>query len=185
LDAAGLRALIGQAATRQGLRLRADAADPGWTIWELKNLNLHRALVLIEPQADVADPVAFLASLRAGLASSLHRAWWRGLACCVIVAAPGHLAWLPADLTPMVDGREEWRAIVQWLIAASLTDRTAIGMHTWLEVRLSPTYRDLIRAFRADGFAVTTAVKGRDGLMRLLTDVAALEGTPFPEYRDR
>ena len=63
--------------------------------------------------------------------------------------------------------------------------RTAIGVHTWIEAYLSPAYREILRALAADGYNVTRAVRGQDGLWKFLTEASGLKGVEFPEYRDR
>lgn len=93
--------------------------------------------------------------------------------------------WTPDDLAVLVDIREHRRGILQWVVLLDLDGRRAVGVHTWEEVHLSPVYRETLRALTDAGYAVATAVRGRDGLMKFLTGVSELEGAPFPEFRDQ
>ena len=53
-----------------------------------------------------------------------------------------------------------------------------------METYLSPVYRDSHQALTAVGFHVTTAMKGKDGLLKFLTGVSERKGIAFPEFRD-
>ena len=48
-----------------------------------------------------------------------------------------------------------------------------------------PAYRAILRALAADGYNVTRAIRGQDGLWKFLTEASGLKGVEFPEYRDR
>lgn len=179
-----LSAVLAGAAVRRGLRLRDDLREPGWSFWELRTLNMHRVVGLLEGNRTFADVADLEAEIRAAIARNFTRAWWRGLAYGVVVEV-GPTAWGPGDLEPPIDIHENRTGVLQWLVLAVSGDHRAAGVHTWEQVFLSPVYRETVEALTANGYQVTTAVKGKDGLLRFLTGVSELQGVSFPEFRDR
>jgi hypothetical protein len=177
-----LAAVVAAAAARQGLRRRDDLGQAGWTFWELRNINMHRVVGLLDGDRTFADVRELEEEIRTVISSNFRRAWWRGLACGVIAEVVA--VWPPDDLARLIDIRENRKGVLQFVVLADNERRRAIGAHTWETVYLSPVYRDTIRALAEDGYQVATAVRGKDGLMRLLTGVGELQGASFPEYHD-
>jgi hypothetical protein len=182
-DPPDLATTVGASAVQGGLRLRSDIHAEGWTFWELRNLNMHRVVGLLRAQRAFADVPDLEGEIRTAISRDFKRAWWRGLAYGV-VAEVEQATWTPGDLEAMVDIRENRKGVLQWVVLASPVGRRAVGVHTWEQVFLSPVYREVVAALSGGGYQVATAAKGKDGLMRVLTDVSALEGAPFPEFRD-
>jgi hypothetical protein len=176
-----LAAIVGRAADIRSLRQRTDIVDPGWTFWELRNLNIHRVVALLETDAAFADVGALGSVVRPAIARHFRRAWWRGLACGVVVGSGGE-PWTPAQLSALVDERERRVAIVQWVLSVDAAGGAAVGVHTWLESYLSPVYRAALDGLASSGVRIATGIRERDGLLRLLTDVAELEGASFPAF---
>jgi hypothetical protein len=97
------------------------------------------------------------------------------------------------DLKTLVDGRENPKGTLQWVILIARDSRVAVGVHTWMEAYLSPVYREMLQVLQKTGFQVASARKEQDGLMKFLTGVADMNaaltsfGTrteAFPEFRD-
>lgn len=179
--------LIGVVATAaQGRRLQArdDLDEPGWRFWELRNLNMHRVVGLLKASRRFADPRELEAEIRGAIARNFRRAWWRGLAYgAVVELAP--VSWSSDDLKPLVDIYENRKGVLQWVVLAEGDERRALGVHTWEATYLSPVYSAILAALAAAGWQVARAVKGKDGLLKFLTGVSALEGVSFPEFRDQ
>jgi hypothetical protein len=178
-----LVAIVGETAGRHRLERRQDISEPGWAFWELRNLNMHRVVGVWRADTMPASPAELDDSIRGAIARNFHRSWWRGLAFGVVVVLPT-VPWSPDDLRAIVDIRENRHGVLQWAVIATHDGRAAVGVHTWELVFLSPLYRDVTAALTAAGCQVTRAVKGKDGLMQLLTTVSSWQGTTFPEYRD-
>lgn len=183
MSSADLVAIVGDAAGRRGLRLRNDLSAPGWTFWELRTLNRHRVVGLLREYRSFADVGDLEAEVRATIAHDFKRAWWRGLAYGV-VAQVEPATWKPGDLEPLIDIYENRKGVFQWLILAAPDGRSAIGAHTWESVFLSSIYREVLTALTAGGAQVSTAVKGKGGLWKILTGVGELKGVSLPEFRD-
>jgi hypothetical protein len=149
----------------------------------LRNLNMHRVVGLLGAHQPFADAGDLEAAIRGAIARNFKRAWWRGLAYGV-VAEVAATSWSPDDLKGMVDIYENSKGVLQWVILTAVDDRAAIAVHTWMESYLSPVYRDTLAGLTAVGYGVTTAVKGKDGLLKFLTGVSATRGVAFPEFRD-
>ena len=114
----------------------------------------------------------------------IPRAWWRGFAYGT-VAELAVVPWSPRDLEPLVNLYENSKGDLQWVILVTNDSRAAVGVHTWVEVYLTPVYRDILQALGANGYHVTRAVRGMDGLWKFLTGVSEIKGVAFPEFRDR
>lgn len=178
-----LEIVVGAAAESRGLRRRDDIVRSSGTFWELRNLNMHRVTGLLQ-RSDVPGSVEALGSeIRGAFAANFKRAWWRGLAYGAVVESPSRPVTLD-ELKTLVDIRENRTGVLQWVVLVDSTTETATGVHTWEQVFLSPIYRATIDALRSGGFEVATAVRGKDGLMRLLTGVSDLQGVTFPEFGD-
>jgi hypothetical protein len=50
-----LPAIIGSAATARALRPRSDLRQPGWTFWELRTINMHRVVGLLNEYRQFAN----------------------------------------------------------------------------------------------------------------------------------
>jgi hypothetical protein len=178
-----LSSVIATAVARRGLKPRSDLNEIGWTFWELRTLNRHRAVGLLKEGRKFADVHDLGEEIRSSMSGTFKRSWWRGFAYGV-VAELSVIPWSPTDLEPLVNLYESSKGVLQWAILVDLDNRTAIGVHTWLEVYLSPAYREILQALAANGYQVTRAVRGMDGLWTFLTDVSELKGVEFPEYHD-
>jgi hypothetical protein len=174
---------IESAVTRQGLRVRSDLSEHGWTFWELRTLNRHRAVGLLKDDRKFANAHDLETEIRGAMSRNFKRSWWRGFAYGV-VAELYVIPWSSTELEPLVNIYENSKGVLQWLILVAKDSHTAIGVHTWLEVFLSPAYREILQALATDGYRVTRAVRGKDGLWKFLTGVSELKDVEFPEYRD-
>jgi len=178
-----LPSLIAAAAAQRKLRPRDDLAEPDWHFWELRNLNMHRVAGLLQADRQFAEVSELEAEIRGAIARNFKRAWWRGLAYGIVVeGAP--TSWTPDDLKSMVDIYENSKGVLQWVILTAREEPSAIGVHTWMESYLSPVYRAVLDGLRASGYRLTTAIKGKDGLLKFLTGVSAARGVAFPDFRD-
>ena len=178
-----LSTIIAAAAMQKKLRLRSDLEEAGWTFWELRTLNLHRVVGFLKEYRQFADSHDLEAEIRDAISRNFKRSWWRGLAYG-IVAEVAPTSWSPADLKLLVDIYENSKGVLQWVVLTANDSRTAVGVHTWMEAYLSPIYRDIIHALTAADYHVTTAVKGKDGLLKFLTGVSEIKGVAFPEFHD-
>jgi len=97
------------------------------------------------------------------------------------------------DLKRLVDGRENPKGTLQWVVLVANDTHSALGVHTWMEVYLSPVYRDILQALSTTGYKVASARKEKDGLMKFLAGLADWETNLanfgvrrqlFPEFRD-
>jgi len=184
-----LPSIVASAAMQKSMRLRSDLAEPAWSFWELRNLNMHRVVGLLRAERRVTDARTLDAELRGALARNFKRAWWRGIAYGV-VAVNDTPAFTPDDLKILVDERENSRGTMQWVVLVAGAGRKATGVHTWVEGFLSPVYRTVLQALSREGFEISSVMKEKDGLMRVLTAVGdararAYTGrAAFPEFQD-
>ena len=175
--------IIDAAAAPKRLQRRGDIDEAGWTFWELRNINMHRVVGLLNEPRQFAGPRALEAEIRGAIARNFKRSWWRGLAYGVAAQVMPN-SWNPDDLKVLVDIYENSKGVLQWVVLVSSDDLTAIGVHTWEEAYLSFVYRSILGSLTAAGYRVTTAIKGKDGLLKFLTGVSELKGVHFPEFRD-
>jgi hypothetical protein len=189
---ADLPSIIASAAVPRGLRPRQDLREPNWSFWELRNLNIHRVVGLFDERRPIADARDLEAEIRGVVSRRFKRSWWRGMAYGV-VAVVGAVSLSPDDLKTLVDVRENQSGTLQWVILTSSDTRVALGVHTWIEGRLSPVYRDILQALDETKYHVTSTKRDKDGLMKFLTGVADVNvairslgtrRTAFPEFRE-
>jgi hypothetical protein len=67
--------VIATAVARQGLKLRSDISEPGWTIWELRTLNRHRAVGLLKDNRKFADVHDLADEIRGAMSHNFKRSW--------------------------------------------------------------------------------------------------------------
>jgi hypothetical protein len=187
-----LPSIIASAAMQRGLRPRNDLRESGWTFWELRTLNLHRVVGLLNEYRQFADAHDLGAEIRVVVSRNFKRSWWRGIAYGV-VAEVAAISLSPDDLKILVDIRENSKGTLQWVILVASHARVALGVHTWIEGYLSPVYRGTLQTLAETGYQVASVKREKDGLMKFLTGVADLNvalrslGTrreAFPEFRD-
>ena len=184
-----LPSIVATAAALRRLKSRDDLHERGWAFWELRNLNMHRVVGLLRADEPVSDIAHLDANFRGVLERTFKRAWWRGIAWGV-VADIGPLSVRPDDLKVLVDGRENAKGTMQWVVLVDGGAHRVTGVHTWVEGYLGPVYRAVLHSLADRRFQIDSIVKEKDGLMRVLTSVAdgramALTGRPaFPEFQD-
>ena len=187
-----LPAIVAAAASPRGLQPRTDLGQPGWMFWELRTINRHRVVGLVTPYRQFVDAHDLEAEIRRVVSHNFKRSWWRGMAYGV-VAELGTISLGAEDLKTLVDVRENSRGTLQWVILAAGRARAALGVHTWMEGYLSPVYRGTLQALAATGYAVASAKREKDGMMKVLTGVADLDAAlgslgartgAVPEFRD-
>ncbi|HLW47994.1 MAG TPA: hypothetical protein VKW09_09540 [bacterium] len=187
-----LPAIITSTTAQRHLRPRTDLREPGWTFWELRNLNMHRVVGLVTEHRQFADAHDLEAEIRAVVSRRFKCAWWRGMAYGVVADVPTISLNLD-DLKVLVDLYANAKGTLQWVILVTDDARVALGVHTWLESYLSPVYRDVLQALLDAGYHVASARREKDGLWKFLTGVADAEtaigsfGTrraAFPEFQN-
>ena len=184
--------VVASAATRRALRPRADLDEPGWRFWELRSLNMHRVVGLMHEYRHFADAHDFQSSLRGAVSRNFKCSWWRGMGFGVVAEVTVN-ALGADDLKRLVDGRENPKGTLQWVVLVANDTHSALSVHTWMEAYLSPVYRDILQALSTAGYKVASARKEKDGLMKFLAGVADWETALanfgarrqlFPEFRD-
>ena len=187
-----LSAAVAAATGRRALRPRIDLHEPGWTFWELRNLNMQRVVGVVTEHRQVADGHDLESEIRGVVFRYFKPAWWRGMAYGV-VADVASVSLDLDHLKSLVDIYDNAKGTLQWVVLLSEDARTALGAHTWLESYLSPVYRDILQALSDAGYRVASARREKDGLLRFLTGVADADavvtsfGTRrarFPEFRN-
>ncbi len=187
-----LPSILASAAAQRKLRPRNDLREPGWMFWELRTLNMHRVIAFLHEYRHFTESPEFEATIRSVVSRHCKSSWWRGMAFGV-VAEVTVISLGAEDLKILVDGRENPKGTLQWVVLVDSETHVALGVHTWMEAYLSPVYRNTLRALETTGYQVSSARKEKDGLMKFLTGVADLKvalrtfGTrrrAFPEFRD-
>jgi hypothetical protein len=184
-----LSAIVASAALAKQMRSCADVGGRNWIFWERRTVNIHRVVGLLRTEQPFADVRALDAELRGVLARNFTRAWWRGIGYGIVARIPP-LAASPDQLQILVDGRENPKGTMQWVILADGESREVTAVHTWMEGFLSPVYRSVLSGLQARGLKISSVRKEKDGLMRVLTAVAdgramAMTGRQaFPDFRD-
>ena len=187
-----LRSIVASAALPRRLAPRDDLAEPAWTFWELRSLNMHRVVGLLNARREFRDARDLEMAIRGAVARHFKRSWWRGMAYGVVAEATV-MSLSADDLKRLVDVRENPKGTLQWVILVSSHARVAMSVHTWMEAYLSPVYRGALQALAARACRIASVRKDKDGLMTVLTAVADFDvalhslGTrrqAFPEFRD-
>jgi len=184
-----LCSIVDSAATQRKLKSRPDLHEPNWAFWELRNINMHRVVGLFRPDAPIVDAGTFNTTIRGVLGRNFKRAWWRGIAYGV-VADVGPFSPAPDDLKLLVDGYENTKGTMQWVVLVNTQAHAVTGVHTWIEGYLGPVYRTVLQSLADQGYQISSVMRDKDGLMKFLTAVAdarsaALTGRPtFPEFQD-
>jgi hypothetical protein len=182
MSSSDLSKAISGTVERLGLKARNDLSEPGWTFWELRTLNRHRMVGFLGNVLGQAGAQDIESEIRSVVSRNFHRSWWRGFAYGIVVEVQA-IASSPNDLELLVDSYENRKGVLQWVILVASDGQTAVGLHTWMETYLSPVYRDLLQTLAQAGYHVATAVRGKDGLLKFLTGVAAARGVALPEFR--
>jgi hypothetical protein len=187
-----VQAAVCQAAQRPGMHSRSDISEPGWTFWELRNINIHRVVGFATEYRQFAGASDLGQEIRTVLERNFKRAWLRGIAYGVVMEVSA-ISLRADDLKLLVDVRENEKGDLQWVILVATDVQTALGVHTWIEGYLSPVYRDVLQALAAKRYHVASLKREKDGLMKFLTAVADVDvaiqslGTRkklFPDFRE-
>jgi hypothetical protein len=174
--------MITSAAEKKGLRPRLDIVEAGWQFWELRTLNRHRAVGYMKNAGVISDAQNLESAIRDVFSRDFHRSWWRGFAYGVVAQLHTH-TWQVGDLQPMVNLYENAKGVLQWIAVVDEISCSVFGVHTWLEVYLSPVYLEILGQLETRGYSISTAVRQKDGLWKFLTGMSGLKGVMFPEFR--
>lgn len=121
-----------------------------WTLWQKKNLNIHRGLIeFTAPPVNSIDDLA--SEVREGVREEFRPGWLRGFGFGTII----HFNEVPSDFTQIcqhVDGRNKRHGVWQWIIACLDQDRVAVGIHTWLHGYLRPAYDSVLHQLDERGY---------------------------------
>lgn len=163
------------------LRLREDAGDAEWQVWEHKTFNIHRGVLCWRPSRSHLSFAEMTALVRESVKAHYPVSWWRGFGFGVLIEARA----LPPDLADIDDAiatRAAEKGTWQWTVFACEPARTCIGVHTWTEGYLSPVYRQLIARYESLGWSVGSFKKEKDHLMQFLTAAARIKGHGLHEF---
>jgi hypothetical protein len=186
-----LRRIMTPTVASRGLALRTDLVVPDWTFWELRTFNRHRVVGLFEAHHSFGSVRQLDDEIRGLLSREFRRSWWRGIAYGVVVDV-STISLNPDDLKELVDVRENRRGDVQWVVLTAVDRQVAIGVHTWIEAYLTPTYQEILLSLKSAGFQITGVKREKDGLMKFLTGVADVDvaihtfgqRVAFPEFQN-
>lgn len=145
-------------------------------IWEVKTFNLHRAIIDVDARPN-SSHAQFAAELRSELQSNVRISWWRGFAFGVIVR---HKTF-PQDIATCIDnidGRNNSKGTWQWSIVVDESLRAVIGVHVWMQGRLTGVFEEALASYKQQGYQVCVCRKDKDALMKFLS---ALH--PLPEFK--
>ena len=162
------------------LRLRSDSSEE-WLLWEYKTLNMHRGVLHWAPAQPNIEWSELADCIRKKVNASFKQSWWRGFALGAVVEVIEN----PMDVgfvESCVDTRANSKGTWQWLILVCPAEKTAIGMHTWVEGYLSSSYRAILADYESKGYFTGSFKKEKDKLMKFLATVAQLKGVKFPEF---
>jgi hypothetical protein len=186
-----LRRIMTPTVASRELALRTDLVVPDWTFWELRTFNRHRVVGLFEAHHSFGSVRQLNDEIRGVLSREFRRSWWRGIAYGVVVDV-STISLNPDDLKELVDVRENRRGDVQWVVLTAVERQVAIGVHTWIEAYLTPTYQAILLSLKSAGFQITSVKREKDGLMKFLTGVADVDvaihtfgqRVAFPEFQN-
>ena len=141
-----------------------------WSLWQKKNLNIHRGLV--EFTASRVDSIDDLArQVREGVRAEFRPGWLRGFGFGAII----HFNEMPSDFTNIcqhVDTRNKRHGVWQWLIACLDEEKVAIAIHTWLHGYLRQTYDSVLLQLDEMGYECHATDADVDVLIVRLQQIA-------------
>ena len=164
------------------LHLREADGGSQWRLWEYKSINMHRGVLHWRPAQPVASCANLTSAVRQQVTVSYKRSWWRGFAFGALVEVPE----LPQDVALIescIDTRANSKGTWQWMVLVCPPATTAIGVHTWIEGYLAPTYRALLAHYQSLDYCIGDFKKEKDRLLQFLTAVGRLRGLRFREFQ--
>ncbi len=141
-----------------------------WTIWQKKNLNIHRGL--IEFTANRVDSIDDLArEVREGVRREFRPGWLRGFGFGTVI----HFNDVPFDFAQIcqhIDTRSSRHGVWQWIIVCFDEDKIAVAIHTWLKGYLRPIYDSVLQQLDDVGYECHSADAEVDILFTRLQSIA-------------
>jgi hypothetical protein len=149
------------------LHLRETDGYRDWRVWEYKSINMHRGVLHWWPRQPVACCAEITSAIRQRVGGHYRTSWWRGFAFGAIV----EVSEFPHDVASIescIDTRANSKGTWQWMVLVCPVATTAIGVHTWIEGYLAPTYRALLDHYQNLGYRTGGFMKDKDRLMQFL-----------------
>lgn len=155
---------------RKLLRQVQSKTHPNWTLWETKNLNIHRGL--IDFTASGTKSIHDLASqVRNCVRDEFRPNWFRGFGFGTIIRLPE----VPTDFSEIcehIDTRNKKGGVWQWAIVCLEEDKIAIAIHTWLHGYLRPVYDSVLEQLTQNGYQCHASDAEVDVLVARLQRIA-------------
>ena len=152
-------------------------ADGGHEAWEFKNFNRHCVILNQVIDHHDFDLEHYLTTTRRCVQREFRPNIFRGLALGTILELPDYVPGVER-IADCIDTRQRGRIVWQWAIIAMRGARTALGIHTWMAVYLTPFHNQVLQEYASDGFTVDTFKRDKD---RLVETLSKISGMRLPE----
>lgn len=162
------------------LKKRSDVSNHEWTIWEHKTLNMHRVVLVWQPEHLPAQYSDIPGIIRGKVEALFKVSWWRGMGFGLVAILPSVPNGIEACVED-IDTRENSKGTWQWSVLFFQKQDAVIGAHMWMQGYLSSTYQQLIQFYESNGNRVATFKKEKDKLMKFLTSISTIH---LPEYEE-
>jgi hypothetical protein len=153
-------------------RLKPKPADvpSGWTLWEHKTLNIHRGVIEWDSSGSRVRLDSLRDEVRDVVRQRFRPSWWRGFGFGVIVTLDEFDESLK-EASSLIDVRNTSKGCWQWLVLNFPAARSAIGVQTWTEGYLAPTYRDVLAELESSGIQCQSLKRDMDAFLKGLMAV--------------
>ncbi len=147
-------------------RVSGDSGE-GLNVYQAKSFNRHSAVIQESARAESFSSERYVSTTRKKALARCKPNWLRGLALGTVL----EIDRLPTNvelISDAIDTRQKGRVVWQWSVIAVRDQRLVLGLHTWMQVYLTPVYGDLLFQFAEEGFTIERFKKEKDRLMALL-----------------
>ena len=155
--------------------------NPHRDLWVYKTWDRHCAILRTVNNCPHFDPVDYSITARKRIVELTRPNFFRGLAFGTILELE-EMAPNVTQLVDAIDTRQRSRSVWQWIVILFPREQIALGIHTWMQVFLTPFQRAILDALRQADWEVREFKKEKDAVMKFLQ---ATSPHKFAEYQTR
>lgn len=125
------------------LERKNDAPSNAWRLWELKNANMHRGIIIYEPSHDLAFQ-QIEALVRELVVNRYKPTWIRGFGFGVVIQFNIAPNFELRDFINCIDSYNKNKGVFQWVVAVDHENKKIFAAHMWLHGALHGAFIDAL-----------------------------------------
>lgn len=142
----------------KGLERKESGLSNVWRLWELKNPNMHRGIIVYEPPHE--QGMQHIESLIRQLVVDEYKpSWNKGFGFGVVMQFNSTPIFEINDFINCVDSYNKNKGVLQWIVAIDHVNKKIFAVHMWSQGALHSSYIDAIEQVITHQYSIEKVYK--------------------------